>query len=128
MLPGLKVGNSSSDVGALVGTRKSERSKKPSSSWNEEAGFVVEPPRSAKKKALRGDLPEGMPSNPLHIADWSNAQLVNYCSASGIMFNASALHEDACLDYICKVEKNRALACVIAQGEHAETSCEVRGQ
>lgn len=88
---------------------------------------MAEPPRSTKKKSLRGDLPEGMSTKLLLISDWTNAQLVNYCSACGILFDASALHENECLEYIHKVEKNRSLSCLNAHLERAETSSEVLG-
>lgn len=55
LLPNLPSGvqNSSEDLG--MGTRKSGRVKKPSSRFNEEAGYLPEPPRSAKKKGIGGD-------------------------------------------------------------------------
>lgn len=65
MLPGLKVENSKSDMGTSLGIRMSERPKKPSSRWNEETGFVAEPPRSTKKKVLCGEsseAPDGLRS------------------------------------------------------------------
>ncbi|KAH7667215.1 Aldehyde dehydrogenase N-terminal protein [Dioscorea alata] len=40
------------------GTRRSERKKKPSSRWNEEAGFIPQPPRSSKKKGTSSTTPE----------------------------------------------------------------------
>lgn len=127
MLPGLKVGNSTSVTGSALGTRKSERSKKPSTRWNEETGFVVEPPRSTKKRVSRDDSSEGMPPKPLLISDWSNSQIVSYCSACGILFDDSSLHKDACLDYIRQVEKIRSQLSDNAQGKQAETSTGVRG-
>lgn len=63
----------------------------------------------------------------LLISDWTNAQLVNFCSACGILFDASALHENEFLDYIRKVKKNCSLSCLIARLEQAETSSDVRG-
>lgn len=44
-----------SSADSVIGTRKSERHKKPSLRFNEEAGFLVEPPRSAKKKGACKD-------------------------------------------------------------------------
>lgn len=38
-------------------TRRSERRKFPSSRWNEEAGFLPQPPRSSKKKGTTSSTP-----------------------------------------------------------------------
>lgn len=60
------------------GTRRSERKKNPSSRFNEEAGYIVEPLRSSKKKAMRGDIGKGTSSKPCLISDWNNVQLAKY--------------------------------------------------
>lgn len=60
-----------------IDTRRSERPKKPSSRFTENAGFVAEPPKSSKKKNLKGDHLEGTKSLPLLINDWSDAQILN---------------------------------------------------
>lgn len=127
LLPGLKEGESSPPTDVAKGVRKSERHKKPSSRWNEEAGFVAEPPRSTKMKVILEDPSEGAPSLPLAISDWSNSQIISYCNACGISFDISDGHLDACIYYICNVEKTRSLACVVSNLEKAETSMEVCG-
>ncbi|XP_039121679.1 uncharacterized protein LOC120258373 [Dioscorea cayenensis subsp. rotundata] len=58
LLPGMKEGSSSPTNHAPKGVRKSDRPKKPSSRWTEEAGYVAEPPRSTKKKVTRDDASE----------------------------------------------------------------------
>lgn len=126
LLPGLKVGDSSPTKEVPKSLRKSERHKKPSSRWNEEAGFVAEPPRSTKKKVMSEDSSEGTLSKPLSISDWSNVQLASYCNACGINFVDPVCHFEACVDYICKVENKRSLACVGSTSEQTETSEEVR--
>lgn len=104
-----------------------EQAKKPSFKWNEEARYVAEPPRSTKKKVLHGEPLKGMSSKPLFISNWSNAQIASYCYACGILFDDYALHMDAFIDYIRKVEKTRSLSCVGSHVEQAETSPEVSG-
>lgn len=63
--------------------------KKPSSRFNEDAGFVAEPPKSTKKKGTpRGDTAEDT-SKPFLLSDWSHAQIANYCEVCGIVFDDS---------------------------------------
>lgn len=45
----------SSPADSAIGTRKSELKKMPPSRFNEDAGFLLDPPRSAKKKGAGGD-------------------------------------------------------------------------
>lgn len=47
--------SNTSKMGHPTRTRKSERQKKPSSRFTEEAGYVVEIPKLAKKKGVDGD-------------------------------------------------------------------------
>lgn len=86
-----------------LSTRRSERKKKPSSRFTEEAGYVAEPPRSTKKKAIRGDIGEGTSSKPCLISDWNDVQLVKFCDACGISFTHS---ENACLNHIRHLEQS----------------------
>lgn len=80
-----------------MGTRRSERPKKPSSRCNEDAGYVAEPQRSAKKKVLRGDIRKGTTSKPLLLSD--------YCDACGIYFVDSA---PECINHLRLLEQSRA--------------------
>ena len=66
------------------GTRRSERKRKPSSSWNENAGFLAQPPRSNKKKNTSVDIDNYITPKPLLISDWTNIQLDKFCEACGI--------------------------------------------
>lgn len=50
LMPDLHGGTDLLSLGQALGTRKSERQKKPSSWFNEEAGYLAEPPKSTKKK------------------------------------------------------------------------------
>lgn len=72
ILPSLQEDNSLASLEQPKGTRTSERKKKPSSKWNEDAGFLAELPKSTKIKAVRGGTGEGMPIKPLLISEWSN--------------------------------------------------------
>lgn len=125
LLPGLK-GGSSPTSEVPKGVRKSERQKKPSSRWNEEAGFWAEPPRSTKKKVLRDEPSEGTPSMPLLISDWSKVQFAKYCNACGISFDDSVSNLDACYDFIRNIEMSSSFACDVSNLERAETSSKVR--
>lgn len=87
-----------------MGTRLSERQKKPSTKCNEHAGFVAEPPRSVKKKSAREGTLEGMPSTLLLIFDWLDAQISSYCNACGIVFTDSESHLVDCINYIRNLE------------------------
>lgn len=89
LLPDLPCAAEEATAEQRIGTRRSERPKKPSSRFTEDAGFVAEPPKSTKKKMTpRGDTVEGT-SNPLLLSDWSNAQIAKYCDACGIVFTDS---------------------------------------
>lgn len=48
-----------------MGSRRSERQKKPTSRFNEEVGFIPERPRSTKKKILQEGSSKGIISKPL---------------------------------------------------------------
>lgn len=114
-----------------MGTKHSERQTIPSSKWNEKAGFVAEPPCSAKKKLAREGFEEGMPSNPLLISDWSNGKITSCCKACGIFFLDSASHLIDCISHICSLENlnttpSRGTAMTSSQGHLAEASLEVR--
>lgn len=54
---------------STLGTRKIEWKKKPSLRWNEEVGFIPQPPRSVKKKGASSTTPEGTSSNLFLIND-----------------------------------------------------------
>lgn len=86
--------------------------------FNEDAGFIVEPPKSIKKKvSSRGrGIAEGT-SKPLLLSDWSNAQISNYCDACGIVFANSVLD---CINHIRMLEQLRSAFVV----RPAETSVE----
>lgn len=56
-----------------IGTRKSERQKKPLTRLNEEAGYLAEPPKSTKKKWTMSDYATGTSSKLLFILDWTDA-------------------------------------------------------
>lgn len=60
--------------------RRSDRTKKPSTRWNEEAGFLPQPPRSTKKK-IPEDPREGAPilnySSLNSLSDAQNFTIVN---------------------------------------------------
>lgn len=94
-----------------------ERDKKPPSRFTEDAGFVSEPPKSTKKKGIKGDDMEGMSSKPLLINDWSDVQLLKYCNSCGINFT-EVVHD--CINHIRSLELQRNAK------EQAETSSEVR--
>lgn len=96
------------------GTRRSGRPKKPPLRFDEEA----DPPKSAKKKVSSGVTLEGTSHKPLHISDWSNEQLANYCGACGVEFSDPV---NVCFDHIRLLERSRAVRDV------AESSEEVRG-
>lgn len=72
LLPDLKESSSSGGLATPRGSRGSERQKRPSTRFNEESGFVPEPPRSTKKKMPLEESTEGMISNPYLITDWTN--------------------------------------------------------
>lgn len=108
MLPGLCSGPSEDQQPLPPGARRSERQKKPSSRWNEDAGFVPEPPRSVKKKCTRDELREGTASKPLCLNDWTDAQLLSYCSSCGIDFIDSSSHKIDCIRHIRLLEKNKS--------------------
>lgn len=90
-------------------TRRSERKKKPSSRWNEEAGFLPQPPRSVKKKGRSLSPPEGTSSNPLLINEWTDLQLSKYCNACGVTFDSLKLKED-CFNFLRMLESKRSLS------------------
>lgn len=75
------------------GTKRSERPKKPSSRFNEEAGYIAKPLKPTKKKPVRGDVGEGTSSKPLLISDWNNDQLDNLLISD--------------LEHICMLEQSR---------------------
>lgn len=100
-----------------LGARRIERRKKPSSRWNEEAGFISQPPRSVKKKGISTSPPEGTSDIPLLINDWTDIQLNNYCNACGITFD-SMRHRDNCFAHLRMLESKRSTP----SGEVAETS------
>lgn len=113
-----------SDIGTTSskhqkGTRRSERPKKPPSRYNDDAGFLIEPPKSAKKKVAQGENSEGTTSIPLLMSDWSNSQLSCYCDACGIDLDDS---ENDCFNHILKLEQAR----FSPFKRLAETSVEVR--
>lgn len=121
LLPNFQGSSSTGITEFPKGSRRSERHKKPSTRFNEDAGYLPEPPRSTKKKLAQDEALEGTQSKPLLISDWSNAQLVNYCNDCGITFSDAA---NECLNNIRAVE----LAGMKSFPEQAETSVEVRGQ
>lgn len=100
------------------GSRRSERQKKPSSRFNEDAGFVPEPPRSSKKKVLHDEPTEGTSNKPFLLSNWSNIQLASYCNACAIVFTDSQIH---CLNNLRLLESKRATPML----RQAETSDEV---
>lgn len=116
LLPDLQVGTEAAEVDIPIGTRRSERPKKPSSRFTENAGFVAKPPKSSKKKNLKGDHLEGTKSLPLLINDWSDAQILNYCNACGIKFSDDV---HVCINDIRMLERSRMA------NRSAETSVEV---
>lgn len=71
------------------GTRRNRRPKKPSSRFNEDARFLAEPPKSAKKNVLKGDILEDTATKPLLISNWSDVKISSYCNACGINFAES---------------------------------------
>lgn len=85
-------------------TRRSERQKKPSSRWTEEAGYLALPSRSGKKKGSGAGSsslsPEGTNPQPLSISDWSDVQLDKFCSACGIVLVDLNGHKEECLAMI----------------------------
>lgn len=89
-----------------MGTRKSERQKKPSSRFNEEVGYLAEVPKSAKIKAVGGKGAKGTSSKPLLIFYWSNVQIANYCDACGISFSD---HVIDCVNHIHSLELLKAV-------------------
>lgn len=122
LLPGLQESSYVVRPGQVKGTRRSARQKKPPTKWNEDARFVAEPPRSVKKISVREGTSEGMPSTPLLISDWSDAQISNYCNACGIFFSDSDSHQIDCINYIRNLEMMKGSP-VVGQ---TETPVEVR--
>lgn len=119
LLPDLPGAADDSTVDQPKGYRRSERPKKPSSRFNEDAGFVNEPPKSSKKKAaVRGDTAEGI-SKPLLLSDWYDVQIEKYCEACGIVF------VDSVSDSIAHIRMLEQLSSASVQ-RPAETSVEVR--
>lgn len=104
LLPDLHGGFDSNAAELPRSARQSERQKKPFSRFNEEAGYIAEPPKSTKKKGIRSDNGEGTTSKPHLITDLNNVQLANYCDACGISFTESA---NDCLNHIRKLELSR---------------------
>lgn len=104
LLPNLHGRSESVTRGQTRTTRKSEKKKKPSSRFNEEASFITEPPRSTKKKVMKGDDREGTSSKPCLISDWNNVQLANYYNACGISFTNA---ESACLNHLRQLKLSR---------------------
>lgn len=119
LMPDLYGGNDSTALGQSVGTRKSKRPKKQSSQFNEKAGFLIELPKSAKKKGTGGDCTKGASSKPLLISDWTNIQIASYCSACDISFSKSV---NKCINHICMLETRST-----SSKGMTETSSEVRG-
>lgn len=104
LLPDLQRGSDASEMKHSQRARRSERPKKPSSRFTEDAGFVAEPPHSVKKKVTRNGPEEGMTSKPLLISDWSNAQLACYCDSCGVSFTDFAFE---CLNHLHSFEQSR---------------------
>lgn len=105
LLPNLYDGTESTTLEQPQGSRRSERPKKPSLRLNEDAGFLDEPLKSAKKKVLKRDNLEGTTSKPLLISDWFDAQISSYYNVCGINFY-EFVHD--CITYIRMLEKRRA--------------------
>lgn len=118
LLPDLQIGSSLGNYDPAKGSRRSKRQKKPSSRFNEEAGFIPEPPRSSKKKLTQDGNVEGVTSKPLLFSYWTNAQLSSYCNVCGIVFSES---QNECLHDIYLIKLSWATP-VLGQ---AETSDEV---
>lgn len=59
LMPNLLRGSKSVIAEQPRSTQRSESPKKHSSRFNEEAGYIVEPPKSTKKKVSRDDIEEG---------------------------------------------------------------------
>lgn len=106
LLPGLQGGLEASGQRQATGLRKSERSKKPSSRFTEDAGYLTEPPKLTKKKGTVTEEVQGTSSKPLLISDWSNVQIASYCNACGISFTESV---DACVNHIRSLELSRSM-------------------
>lgn len=120
LLPCLHEESNTSKIGQSTGTKKSERQKKPSSRFNEEVGYLVEIPKSAKKKRAGGDGDKGTNAKPLLIADWSDVQIVKYCDACGISFSNSV---NDYINHIRNLEKSHS-CCPL---EFGATSLEGQG-
>lgn len=101
LLPSLHSSSEGGPIENLQGTRKSKRHKKPSSRFNEETGFVAEPPRSTKKKGTSGESSKGTHVKPLLISDWSDAQIIQYCNDCGIDFSGNV---NDCIMHIRSLE------------------------
>lgn len=104
LLPGFQGGNTEQEL--AVGTRKSERPKKPSSRFTEDAGYLTEPPKSTKKKGTGGEKDKSNYSKPLFISEWSNVQIAKYCDTCGISFSESV---NDCVNHIRSLEKSHSM-------------------
>lgn len=65
----------------------------------------VEPPKSIKKKASRGDNLEDTSTKSLLISNWSDLQISSYCDVCGIAFTDAA---DDCIHHIHLLEQSHA--------------------
>ena len=75
---------------------------------DQDARYLAQTPRSARKKGASGHSPEGTSFDPLSISAWSDLQLANYCLACGIDFNDQHNHKSNCLEHSRKLESLHA--------------------
>lgn len=77
--------------------RRSDRPRKLSGRWTEEAGFITHPPRSTKKKAPK-DPRDGNSTSIINVfSSWSYVQFFNYSNACGVKFLGSQNHKNKML-------------------------------
>ncbi|KAH7666770.1 Zinc finger CCHC-type protein [Dioscorea alata] len=88
--------------------RRSDRTKKPSGRWNEEAGFIPHPPRSSKKKIPEDPRDGNSTLLNTVFSSWSDAQFFKYSNACGVKFLGSPNHKNKCLDNIRLLESARS--------------------
>ncbi|XP_039120359.1 uncharacterized protein LOC120256756 [Dioscorea cayenensis subsp. rotundata] len=96
--------------------RRSDRNKKPSTRWNEEAGFIQHPPRSSKKKIPEDPREGTIPQVHSSLNSWSDAQFQNYSIACGVKFLGSPQHKSKCFTIMKNLELERSSSSVGPEG------------
>lgn len=101
--------------------RCSDMAKKPSTRWNEEAGFIPHPPKSSKKKIPEDPREGTFPQLHSSLNSWFDAQLHNYSNACGVKFLGSPQHKSKCFAIVKYLETVRSSSELDPEGTNTKT-------